>query len=232
MTDFDFDAWLDGVTPATTSVDILQDPALLADYDEWQRRYSRAVKTEPAERSMGDPDPIAALTAEGESLLARIEQSRTTWHLRALTDADRRAVRAAFPEPPAMAGFTEPPPSLNLESPTEAQAKAFTLTFEAWRARRDVWTAEHRAELEAYGDQYATMAIQRATERIRRAVAKVEQHGVIIAEELTYEQVKRLLRKIGEAQAVVLSDAIDRASAEVPEVPAGPLSRGSGDDPE
>lgn len=233
MTDFDFDAWLDGLSPATVSVDILQHPALLADYEEWQRRYSRAKANDSGEYAVGERNPVKALEVEGEALLARIEQSRSTWYVRGLSDDDRKAIVAAFPDPPSIDVFDEQPPRLAFgATPTEAQAKAYSQGYDAYKARQARWVNDNRDALEVYGEKVRTVATQRTIESIRRAVARVEQGGRTIAEALTYDQVEKLVARIGEAQAVVLTEAINRAANEVPEVPAGPLSHGSGGDPE
>lgn len=233
MTDFDFDAWLDDVSPATVSVDILQHPALLAEFEEWQRRYTRAKANDPGEYSAGERNPVKALEAEGEALLTRIEQSRSTWFVRGLSDDDRKAIVEAFPDPQAIAGFDEQPPRFAFgATPTEAQAKAYSQGYDAYKARQARWVNDNRDALEVYGEQVRTVATQRTIESIRRAVARVEQGGRTIAEALTYDQVEKLVARIGEAQAVVLTEAINRAANEVPEVPAGPLSHGSGGDPE
>ena len=228
--DFDFDAWLDGAAPTTTSVDILQNPSLLSDYESWQRRYTRARNTTPAERSAAEPDPVRLLESEGEELLEQIEQSRSVWHIRALTAEDERAVLRAFPDPKGPDGFTEQPPRLT-DSPTEAQAKAYSQGFEAWQKRQHLWIEAHRAELDQFGEELRQTSVQRGAERMSRAVVRIEQ-GERIINHITADQAARLPERIGEAQVKVLLQAISRASTEVPEVPAGPLSRGSGDDPE
>lgn len=229
--DLDFDAWLAGASITTTSVDILQNPALLGEYEAWLRRYQRGKVIDPGEYSMGEANPIAALEAEGEALLGRIEESRSVWHVRALTGDDDRAILAAFPDPAAPAGFDEQPPKI-APSPTEAQAKAFSQGWQAWQVRQEKWLADHRADLDAYGEALRHIADQRGAERISRAVVRIEQSGRTIATHVSAEQALTLPGKIGEAQVTVLMDAIRRASNEVPEVPVGPLSHGSGSDPE
>ena len=229
--DLDFDAWLDGTSLTTVSVELLQTPGLLSEYEDWQRRYHRAKAARHPERSAADRDPVVALEAEGEALLERLEASRTTWHVRALTADDRDAIMAAFPNPTPPKGFDENPPRIG-NSPTEAQAKAFSQGWEAYRERERRWVDEHRPELEAYSKALAEASTQRGAEEVSRAVVRVEQGGRTIAEHITSEQALQLSGKIGDAQLNVLIEAIGRAARDVPEVPVGPLSRGSGDDPE
>ena len=229
--DLDFDAWLDGASLATVSVELLQNPSLLSEYEDWERRYLRAKTAPKVERSAADPDPVTALLAEGEELLARLEAARTVWHVRALTGDDRDAIMAAFPNPPAPEGFKENPPRV-VHSPTEAQAKAFSQGYEAYRERERRWVDAHHPELEAYGEAVKVAATLRGAEELARAVVRVKQAGRVIAERITAEQAMQLAGKIGEAQLNVLVEAVNRACREVPEVPVGPLSHGSGDDPE
>lgn len=230
--DLDFDAWLAGASITTTSVDILQNPALLGEYEAWRRRYRRARDASSGvEYSVGESDPVKLLEAEGQALLDQIEEARSTWYLRALTHEDDRAILAAHPDPEAPTGFTESPPRM-VASPTEAQAKAFSQAWEAYRARESRWVSDNRPALEAYAEQVRAVAESRGAERIARAVTRIEQSGRTISERVTAEQAAGLPARIGEAQVKVLVAAIERASNEVPEVPLGPLSRGSGDDPE
>ena len=231
MADLDFDAWLDGASLTTTSVDILQNPGLLGDYEDWRRRYERAKNASHGELAAGEADPLKTLTAQGEDLLARVEQSRSTWHLRALTSDDDRAIIAAYPTPAAPAGFDESPPKITT-APTEAQAKAFSQGYQAWERRQQLWLEAHRAELEEYGEALRLVADQRGAERLVRAVVKVEQGGRTVADRITVEQALSLPGRIGEAQVKVLMAAVERASNAVPEVPIDPLSHGSGDDQE
>lgn len=228
---FDFDAWLDGASPTTTSVDILQNPSLLGKYEDWQRRYQRAKNLGSEELGIGEVNPVTALEAEGEQLLTELEQSRAVWHVRGLTGDDDKAIRVAHPDPKPPAGFDEQPPKI-VTAPTEAQAKAFSQGYEAWQHRQQAWVETHRAEIEKYGEDLEQVALARGAERISRAIVKVEQAGRIVTTHITAEQALALPQRIGEPQVAVLIAAIGRASTEVPEVPMGPLSHGSGTDQE
>lgn len=232
MTDqLDFDAWLAGASITTTSVDILQNPALLGEYEAWLRRYQRAKAIDPGEYSMGEANPIAALEAEGEALLGRIEESRSVWHVRALTGDDQKAVAAAFPKPEHPADFDEPPPKMPT-APTEAQAKAYSQGYRAWEVRQEKWVMDRRSEIETYLNEVADVELRREAERVARAVVRIEQAGRTLEGRLTPDQVLALPERIGEAQMAVLVDAVKRATQDIPEVPVGPLSHGSGSDPE
>lgn len=230
----DFDAWLAGASITTTSVEIWQDGSLKSRYEDWQRRYGLAKRLDDlGEATLGETSPLAALEAEGEKLLEDIEQSRTVWHLRGLTADDGRAIVAAFPdaEVPDGLAFTEQPPRA-ATAPTEAQAKAFSQGYEAWLKRQEQWVDDHRADLEAYGEAVRQVTLHRGAEEIVRALVSIEQHGQVVADRVTAEQILRLPAMIGEPQVKVITDAIRRASTEIPEVPVGPLSHGSGSDPE
>lgn len=224
---YDFDAWLEGAGLATTSVEVLQNPDLISEYEAWERRYARA-QAASEELSAGEKNPVKALEAEGEALLHRIERSRSTWHLRALTIEQQRSIVAAFPDPEPPTIFEEEPPKLT-GSPTEAQAKAYTQGWEAYRAREQRWLEANKDALIAYLDAVQQMARDRGAEKVVRSLVRIEQDGQTVTNRVTVEQVQRLAERIGDAQVKAITDAIDRVSVQAPEVPIGPLSHGSGD---
>ena len=225
---YDFDAWLDGASLTQKSVEILQNPALLSRWDDLQRRYEHAQQVGQAEVGIEDVSPLAALEAEADELLAEIEASRSVWHVRALTDEDVAAIMAAHPITPAPQ-FGGQVPSVQ-PNPTEAQAKAFLGAYTAYGAKLEAWKAEHAAELEAHEKATADALLARGAEKVARAVVRVEQGGATVTDRVSVEQVIALERRIGKAQISKIIAAIDAATTDEPEVPAGFLSRRSGAD--
>ena len=230
ITDSQFDAWLSGATLAQGSVDILQNPALLGEWEDLVRRHERAQHASKAEGGIADDNPLGALEAEAELLLARIEASRTTFHVRALVPGDLDAILAAHPikSGPRFAGKV-PPVQPN---PTEAQAKAWLGMMDSYRIQREAWEAEHAEEIAAHREETRAAMTAQGAEKIARAVTRVEQAGALVAERLTVEQVIAMSRRIGDTQLALIADAIDRVSTAAPEVPAGFLSHTSGDVPD
>lgn len=230
-TALDFDAWLDGASLTEASVDIMQDASLMGRYADWLRRFERAAAQPRAERSMGEPDPMATIAVEGEALLAEVEASRSTWFVRGLTMDDITAIQEAFPDPPAAPSYTKPMPELQ-RSPTDAQARAYLAAVEGWEVGQRRHAEEHAEAIDVWAKAQLGTLTSRGAEKIARAVVRIEQGGRVVAESITADQARRLPSRLGEAQVKKILDAIDAATAEVPEVPLSPLSRGFGDDPE
>lgn len=225
----EFDQWLMGAGLPHASVEILQNPALLGEWDDLQRRYERVKAIAQAEGGITDSDPTGELEAEAEDLLARLEASRTTLHLRALTPDDLDAILAAHPVKPGPK-FDGKIPSVQ-PNPTELQAKAFLGMYASYEAQLNRWQEEHADEIDAH--RQATMAALQAqgAEKVARSVVRIEQGGRIVAERITAEQVIALQKRIGDPQIKVILAKIKEVSEGVPEVPPGFSSRTSGSDP-
>lgn len=229
--DFDLDSWLDGATVTQASVEILQRPDLLAEYEDWERRYKRAEQlSETLERAAGDPDPLRALEVEGEQLLEKMRTSRATWFVRALSTRDIDEINDAHPLPDGNGIlFGENPPKPPV-SPSETQAKAYIRSHKAWEERKRNWDADHETELTELTKDLRTKIEARGAQKIATAVVRIEVAGKVIAESVSFDQALALPRKIGEAQTQRILDAIDEATNAEPEVPAGFLSSNSEDD--
>jgi hypothetical protein len=231
LTSADFDAWLAGTSLSETSVEIMQNPALLAKYEDWQRRWIRSEKLAATiERSAADKDPLAALETEGEQLLDDIQKATSTWYLRGLTDDEAQAIIDAYPEPPKPALYEEDPP-LPIRNGSNAQAEAYVKGFEAWQIRRDHFNAIHAEEQDAWARAAAKCLEDRGAERIARAVVRIEQNGRTVATSITAVQARALPGTIGEKQVEKICDAITRATRTAPEIPDSFLSPNSAKDP-
>ena len=87
----DLEAWLGGATVAESAVEVYQDGAAFGRYQAWEKEYERApaiAATRP-DGALDDEDPLAELEAEGEALLDRLRETRSTWFLRALSFPDQ-----------------------------------------------------------------------------------------------------------------------------------------------
>lgn len=223
----DLEAWLGGATVAEASVEVYQRPDLLARIEEWRRRYERAEQSDVGERSAGEEDPLAALEAEGEALVAELEASKSVWFLRALSSADEKAIDEAHPFPERPSVFAEKPPFMQAR-PTEAQARAFSQAYEAWGVRKKMFDAEHAASMDAYVQGATSALIARGAEKIVRALSRIEVGGEVIASSITLEQAMGLPARLGEVQVGKIIEAIDAATNLEPGVPAPFSRRGSG----
>lgn len=230
ITDDQFDEWLAGASLAHGSVDILQNPSLLGEWDDLVRRHERALQIAQGEGGIADDNPLAALEAEAEDLLARLEASRTTFHLRALTPDDDDAILAAHPVKPGPK-FDGRIPSVR-ENHTEAQAKAFLGMYASYEAQLNRWQEEHADEIDAHRKATLDALQARGAEKVARAVVRIEQGGRVVATSMTAEQVIRMQKRIGEAQIQLIIDKINQVSKTAPEVPAGFLSRTSANGPD
>jgi hypothetical protein len=224
----DFDAWLSGAGLAQGSVEILQKPALLSQWDDLARRHDRAQKTVKGEGGITDDNPLPALEAEAEQLLDAIEASRTVLHVRALIPDDLAAILAAHPVTPGPR-FTGTIPSVQ-PNPTENQAKAFLGMYSTYKAQLEQWEADNAAAIDAHRQAVMDALLAQGAEKISRAVARVEQGGRVVAEHISVEQVIKLAKAIGDPQLNKIIAEIDRVSEEAPEVPASFLSRNSAGD--
>lgn len=222
----DFETWLAEATLTQASAEVLQDGRLLAKWEDLRTRWDRAEKIPAADRGISDPDPMAELELEARALLDAIEGSRTTFVVRGLLPSDLAAIQAAHPVTKAPE-FVGKKPAI-VQSPTDAQAKAFLGMWESYQLQKAEWERVHADEIETHRN--ATVAALRAqgAERVSRAVVRVEQAGRIIATKLTPEQVLSLADSIGEPQLQLILDAITRASDNAPEVDPDFLSRNSG----
>ncbi|GAA2237733.1 hypothetical protein GCM10010401_07420 [Rarobacter faecitabidus] len=228
--EFDFDAWIDGATVTQVSVEILQRPDLLARYEDWERRYKVAEQAAGIyERSADEPDPLKALSSEGEALIEQMRASKATFYVRALDSRDVEAINDAHPLPEKPALFDKDMPLVG-KNPTEAQAKAYVLGVKAWEQARDKFNAEHKEEHEAWAKKVAKAVEDRGAETLARAIASIEVGGRKVADGLDVDRVRKLGEQIGTVQLKRLVDAVDEATEAEPEVPAGFLSRTSESD--
>lgn len=228
--DFDLDSWIDGATVAQVSLDVIQKPHLLGKFEDWERRFAAAERIDSvAERSIGDPDPLAALEAEGEALRAQMRASMATIFLRALDGDDVAAIEKAHPLPEKPAMFDEPMPEL-VKNPTDAQAKAFAKASEFWELARDKFNAAHKDEHEAWATAARQVLENRGIEQLATSFAGMSIGGKIIAEGMSFDQAAKFIKKIGPVQLKRIIAEIGRVTEMEPEVPAGFLSRTSESD--
>jgi hypothetical protein len=224
-----FDEWLAGASLAHTSVEILQNPGLLGEWEDLERRHARAKAIAQAEGGITDGDPLGELEAEAESLLERIEASRTTFHLRALTPEDNAAILAAHPVKPGPR-FAGKIPSIQ-PNHTETQAKAFLGMYASYEAQLNRWKEENAEEIDAHEKDMMDALLRQGAEKVSRSVVRIEQGGRTISTHLSADQVIALEKRIGQPQISAIIAAINTVSETAPEVPTGFLSRTSGSDP-
>lgn len=226
--EFDFNQWLTEARIATRSVDVLQRPDLIGEYQEWQRQYDRVKAAAPSisERSMGELDPVQALEVEGRKLLEQIQASRATFYIAAVSDEDEKAIEAAFPLPEAPVTFDLELPTM-ADHATEKQADAFLAAWEAWKVAQARFVDQHAGVLQEFQDAWNAENENRNIERICRAVTAVRVGGELHKIRLTPDQVRDMEAHLGKPQIGKILQAIAQAGEDDPEkaVPAAFLSR-------
>ena len=229
LPDFDFDQWLTEARIAQGTVEILQRPDLLAEYQDWKRRYDRAKALHVAvERAQGDPDPVGELEEEGRQILQSIREARTTWYLSALSYPDEEAIEQAHPIPDPPVKYTRQLPSLP-QNATDNQSKAFLEALNGWQIGREMFEVENASKLGPWRELVKEAVRNRQSERICRSVVSIKAaDGTVNRVHLTIEQVRRMERIIGSTQIDKLITEIDRLGSDKPsepEVDPGFLSR-------
>jgi hypothetical protein len=103
MTDQTLDLldWVESGTIARREVIIYNDLALVAEADaaEEALRVALSAASEDAERSMGEPDDVAAARERLDDIYARWEASKAVWTVRALDDDEIRVICEELPAP-------------------------------------------------------------------------------------------------------------------------------------
>lgn len=225
---FDFNQWLTEARVATRSVDILQRPDLIGEYEEWRRQYERAVAARPSvsERTLGEQDPVDVLEAQGRQLLAQIQAARTTWYLAALSDRTEKAVEAAYPLPESPVVFDLALPVM-ADSATEKQADAFLGAWEAWKIAQARFVDDNAEVLVPFQAEWEEAQRNRQAERLARSVTAIRAGGVLNKVRLTADQVLAMEATLGKAQVGKLLETLAHANDDDPEqaVPAAFLSR-------
>lgn len=213
--------WLNGQTAVERSVEVLQDGALSARWDDWVRRYERASREEASsgERATGEASKTQALVTEGGELLARMDASRTTWFVRGIGTEDSIAIAEAhpFPENPVPL-FDREPPQLR-KGATDSQAQGFILADKAYWAARAEHDEGHAIEREKYAHAVSLVAMARGYEKIARAFVRAEQNGATVIDKLTAEDAKSLNVALGDIEFQKIINAIEAASRESAPIP-------------
>lgn len=134
--DFDFMAWLTSGTVATRTVEIHNDPALVAEFEALdrelkavERKYARAGGDAP----LDEDDPRPAILARMEELADRWDASKSLWTVRALSDDE---VQATFdPEQGGIAVPRQPLPPLPAQG--DKARERFVEKFADWERRNE-----------------------------------------------------------------------------------------------
>lgn len=224
--DFDLDDWIDGGSVSQRSVPIYSRPDLMADYEEWERRYKDAeTRTKAGDVSLGDEDELAALEAEGEALLKQWQASKADWRVRALSIEEIEEIAGRAPTFPDLPKFLEPEPALPRDHSTgKAPSGAWLAGKAAWTARHDAFLSEQKPEADALAKKRAAAVDETNLESIAAAVVSIDFANGAHADGVTVAQLRKMRAKIGPNQVARLIQAATLATYAEPDLSV-PFSR-------
>lgn len=226
--DFDLDAWLDGGSVSQRSVPIYSRPDLIADFEEWERRYALAeerAKGQSEETSLGDTDELDALKGEGEEIHAKWLASKAEWRVRALDDEDEiRPITGRKPIYDDLPEFPEPEPKQPRDFGHGKPSEAYVAAHTAWRARRDAYLAEQKPAQDGLDKKRSEAEDEANLEMIAAAVVSIEFANGRTACGVTVDQLRKMRKVIGTRQVTRLLHAATLATMAEPTMPV-PSSR-------
>ncbi|HEY9356489.1 MAG TPA: hypothetical protein VIQ52_09320 [Arthrobacter sp.] len=194
----DLDAWLDGAHRAERSVTLYARADLLADIDQLEAKLRQVAEIPEEDRSYGDADEAAEIRADIDRLNIDLYASRLVVRVTSLEDTDEEAIREQVRK------------DLKDEA-DKAAAKARDEAREKCRRLEITAANDINAFIRPAANAAADAVIDRESS-IRMIAAAV------VAPKMSVEQVRRLYKKIGDAQVALLSQAYSRASMEAPQV--------------
>lgn len=204
--DFDLDDWLDGGSVVHRSIDIYNRPDLVADYEDWQRRWDLAeerAKIAGDEQSLADSDDeeSAALRAEGERIHAEWLSSKSTWRVRALDqDTEVTPISEAAPKQQTPPQFRRPQPQAPRDYANGKPAPAYEKALEDWTKERDEFFKANEGEIKRVEKANAEIAHNVDLAHVAAAVVSIEFPGGKTVEGVSIDQLRKLEQRIGRGQ--------------------------------
>lgn len=194
----DLDDWLDGAHRAERSVTLYARADLLADIDQLEAKLRQVAEVPEEDRSYADTDAGAEIRANIDRLYVALDESKLVVRVTSLEDTEQEAIAE----------------QVKKDLKAEADKAASEARAEAReKCRRLEITAAN--DINAFVRPAANAAADAVIERevsIRTIAAAV------VSPRMSIEQVRKLYKKIGDAQVALLSQAYTRASLEAPQV--------------
>ncbi|EFQ82701.1 hypothetical protein HMPREF0063_11910 [Aeromicrobium marinum DSM 15272] len=232
-----FDDWIAGATVSKRSVVIYGKAGLYATYQQLERDLAIATAVESPGESMGGSE-ASRIRKDLQAVYDEWMESKSTWVVRAVSDADWDAVRAGdesedlapLVEPEKMEKPVEP---VLPEKPTEAQKKSHTVAVRKYAKALAAYEAKvpaYREEIAAYLDELNLRLIRRVvvSVTIGSGATRTADGDVPV---VTIAQLRALRAQIGEKQFTGLLNAAQQATSEEPVIPAPFSPSTSEDDP-
>lgn len=208
---FDLIDWINRGTVGERDVVIYNDPSLVAEYERLEARHAELLRDadDDPEATLADEHPAAAIEREMVELYERFEASKMTWTIRALTDAEVRAIHERLPLPD---GPREP-----------REPKGSPKASQAWAEYRRALAA-YKADLERHLERVAEVQDDRNLHTIAAATMRVTTTAGTV-DGVTYEQVRALREgPYGKVRVERLINAISDLTTKEAVIPA-PKSR-------
>lgn len=219
--DFDLEAWLDGGTVTQRSVAIYARPDLMAEYEDWERRYKVAKARDeqaPDDGALGEKSELAVLTAEGERIYEEWMASKATWYVRALSPEEIDEINERAPKFDDLPEFPDPEPVTPRGATSPAATEAGRIVREDYERRKAAFLAEQEPARAELRKKRIAARDEANTEMVAAAVVKIEAANGGVVHGVTVAQLRKLRERMGQRQLQSLIDAATIATMSEPEI--------------
>lgn len=192
------DDWLDGAQRTERSVTLYARADLLADVDELQAKLRQVEEVAEEDRSYGDSSEAAAIQAQIDDLYIQLDDSKMVFRVSFLDDEEVDAINEQVKK-----DLKDEADKAAVEARKEAREKCKRLEI---TAVNDINTITRQ------------MANTAADEVLKREMNVRTIAAAVVSPKISVEQVRKLYKKVGDAQIALLSQAYTRAAVEAPQV--------------
>lgn len=211
MTDtLNLDDWLDGANRTERSVTLYARNDLLADIDELEAKLRQVEEVAVEDRVYGVGDPHRELQDKIDDLYVELDKSKLVFRVSFLDDDELQAITDQVKK--------------DLKEDIDRAASA---------ARAEAREKCKRLEITAVNDINTiirTMANAAADAVVEKEADIRTITQAVVSPKVTLEQVRKLYRKVGEAQIKLLKQAYSKAAVEAPQVAVPKSSKPSPSD--
>lgn len=208
--ELNLDDWLDGSKRTERSVTLYGRADLLADIDELEAQLRQVKDIEPQDRVFGESATGSDLERRIDDLYIELDQSKMVFRVSFLDDEELTAISEQVKK-----DLKEEADKAAAEARKEAREKC----------RRLEITAAN--DINTFIRQMANTAADNVIEReinVRTIAAAV------VSPKISVEQVRKLYKKVGDAQIKLITMAYSRAAVEAPQVAVPKSSKPSQSD--
>lgn len=192
------DDWLDGANRTERSVTLYGRNDLLADIDELEAKLRQIEDIAPEDRNYGEGDPRRELQEQVDNLYIELDKSKMVFRVSFLDDDELEVIREKVKQ--------------DLKQELDKIASA---------ARAEAREKCRHSEIKAVNDinvVVRSMASAATEAAVTKEADLRTMAQAIVSPQVTLEQVRKLYKKVGEAQIALLKQAYSRAAVEAPKV--------------